>query len=163
MKIVKVMSDWNWLAWGKEWTLFFLTICAIALSADSLSEELPGGPTVQPDRLVRGENSSLMEIAPVITQVDLKKGDPFWELFITAYGDIGCYDKREYEILRQSGTTLIIPRMQRSRPESECKSRRDEFRDKVADLDPQSASSQLIRVLSYNGWIELDRSSALDL
>jgi hypothetical protein len=151
------MTNWSWLAWGMERKLSFLTLCAMLLGAVSLSQEIAGGPTVQPERMVRGENSSLMEVAPTILDLELKKGDPFWELFIVAVGDLGCYDKREYEISRETSETLVIPRLQRSRPESTCKPRKDSFRDKVADLDPNSTSSQKIRVLSYNGWIEVGR------
>ena len=149
------MTNWSWLAWGKVRTLSFLTMCTVISNRAALSTEVPGGPTVQPDRMVRGENSSLYEVSPVVLEVEVLKGDPFLEVFIKARGDTGCNDKREYHIQREVVETIIVPRLQRSRPESPCKPNNEEFRDKVADLDPNSEASKLIKVLGYNGWIEI--------
>jgi hypothetical protein len=156
LKNVKSMTNWNWLAWGKVRSLCFLTLCMVQSSL-SLSTETAGGPTVQPERVVRGENSSLYEVSPVVLEVEVKKGDPFLEVFIKGSGDIGCNDKREYQVQREIVETIIVPRLERSRPEAPCKPRIEEFRDKVADLDPNSEASNLIKVLGYNGWIEIQR------
>lgn len=129
---------------------FFVLIIPICLA---LSREAIGGPT-QPPLPADSEllNPGLQEISPHIHDIIIRKDGPFIEVYIHALGALDCYDMREYEVTRLSSQTIIVPRLKRSRPGSECDSKLQEFEDKVADLDPSLDSAYSLEILGYLGW-----------
>lgn len=100
----------------------------------------------------QGPHSRLEEVSPLIDAVEVKKGDPYLEVFITGHGHLDCYDVREFVVDRKADVTEIIPRLRRSSPDKPCKVKLQSFRDKAADLDPYARASYNIQVLGFRGW-----------
>lgn len=100
------------------------------------------------------DQGALQEISPYVIEIEILRNELFLEVFLKGKGDLGCYDQREYEVRRKDpDSTVVIPRLKRSKPDTPCKPSFEEFRDKVADLDAAADSSYHIRVLGYRGWV----------
>ena len=112
-----------------------------------ISVSVLGGPS-QPHLVAQPR---LEEIAPIIENVEIKKGDPFIEVFITGTGHLDCYDSREYQVEVGTTSTRIIPRLKRTNALRSCKKDLKSFRDKAADLDPYNPASQEVEVLGFRG------------
>lgn len=133
----------------------FLTILCVALSstlfAPSSRADAPAQNFLSLDRTI--VNRGFLEVAPVISQVVIKKGDPFIEVFIN--GDVpegDCYDKKEFIVEALKDETQVIARFRRLNPEQPCRSKIKSFSEKVADLDPNNPASKVVQVLGYYGW-----------
>ncbi len=92
------------------------------------------------------------EVSPLIQTIEIQKGDPFIEVFISGWGHLDCFDAREFVVERNASSTAIVPRLRRFNATRPCKLGLKFFRDKAADLDPALASSYEIEVLGYKGW-----------
>jgi len=92
------------------------------------------------------------EVSPLIEDIELKRGDPFIEVFITGSGHIDCYDSREYVVEKLERKIRIIARLRRLPTSKRCKLGVKTFKDKAADLDPQSPASYEVEVLGFKGW-----------
>jgi hypothetical protein len=101
-----------------------------------------------------GSKKAFFEKSPIIDEVEVFIGDPFVEVFIRGRVEKDCFSDREYSIEKKENETIIIPRFKTFDIDRKCESRLVDFREKAADLDPQSPSSRKIKVLSYLGWIE---------
>ncbi|MBS1983952.1 MAG: hypothetical protein JST16_07245 [Bdellovibrionales bacterium] len=106
------------------------------------------GGTTQPP----GPHSGLEEVSPLILDIELVKGDPYIEVFVTGMGHLDCYDVHEFDVQKTPTYTQIVPRLKRSKPERPCKLGLKKYRDKAADLDPQSPASLEVHVLGFRGW-----------
>lgn len=107
-----------------------------------------GGPT-QPQILTPNHFS---EVSPLLQDVEIKKGEPFIEVFIEGWGHLDCFTVREFLVEKKAQSTQIIPRLRRVDTASKCKLGLKMFRDKAADLDPNNPASYEIEVLGYKGW-----------
>ncbi len=134
--------SWGWVRVGSCLKKVGLGLIAVAWYSQAL-----GGPS-QPPSL----QNHFEEISPLIQDIEIKKGDPFIEVFIVGAGNLDCYDVREFAVEKMPNSTHIIPRLRRLNPLKPCKIGLKTFRDKAADLDPANPSSYQIEVLSYKGW-----------
>ncbi len=133
-----------------------LTICKAALGGP-FPPQNKSGVLPAPAHLLPlpsgGPHTAFEEISPLIESVEIKKGNPFVEIFVKGYGHLDCYDVREFQVERTSHSTQIIPRLRRMNPSKPCKLGIKSFYDKAADLDPSSPSTEIIEVLGYRGWL----------
>lgn len=104
--------------------------------------------------LRREHQARLEEISPLVNDVEIKKGDPFIEVFVSGTAHTDCYDVREYVVEKTDAKTLIVPRFRRSNSEKACRVGLRDFRDKAADLDPANLASYQIEVLGFRGWVK---------
>lgn len=100
----------------------------------------------------QGPHSRLEEVSPLVEDIEIKKGDPYLEVFIGGLGHLDCYDVREFSVEKVEGETRIVPRLRRSDAHKPCKLGLKRFKDKAADLDPQNPASLKIAVLGFSGW-----------
>lgn len=126
------------------WQKFFVALIGVC----SVSAVTFGGATTRP----QGPHSRLEEVSPLVEDIEIKKGDPYLEVFIGGLGHLDCYDVREFVVEKMSGETRIIPRLRRSDSHKPCKLGLKRFKDKAADLDPHSPASEQIAVLGFSGW-----------
>jgi len=126
----------------------FLTLMAFGFFLKTIS--IQAAPPLLDRELV---NRGFLEIAPIVTKVIVKKGDPFIEVFLQgeiAEGD--CFDKKEYLVETKKDYTQVLARFRKNNPDAECKAKASTFTDKVADLDPANPASQIVKVLGFYGW-----------
>jgi hypothetical protein len=133
----------------------FLCGCALSLFVNAAANgDLRAGThasAISRDLVNRG----FEELAPVVTDVVVKKGDPFVEVFITGYvNEDFCFEKKEYAVEGDANETRIIVRFRKSSGGPACKGGRKFFSDKAADLDPNSPAAKIVKVLGYYGWQE---------
>jgi len=96
--------------------------------------------------------SRFVEFSPKIVAVEVLKGDPFLEVFVSGYATVDCFDIREYHVEKYDTHTSVVPRFRSSKPDELCKSPMVMFREKAADLDPNSPASGRVEVLGEAGW-----------
>ena len=126
-----------------------------------VSGEVLGGPTQPALSALKTSGApsqfdSLVEIAPNITDVEIKKSASSIEVFLTGEAKLECYDLREFVVQKEAAKVMIVPRFRSSKPDHECQGSLKTFHAKVADLDPANSASYHVRVLGYLGWIHRD-------
>ena len=98
------------------------------------------------------ERARFIEESPIIQDVEIIKGNPFIEVFISGNNETSCFDVHEYAVEKTDKVTKIVPRFRRSWAEKPCDGKMHYFREKAADLDPISPASYEVQVLGYHGW-----------
>jgi hypothetical protein len=133
--------------WARLWLIAWLfTGTRFLAFAAPASPDEPSSPT---GNAVEGP---LEEVSPLIERIELKRSPVSIEVFIAGVAHTACYDTRDIEVVKKENSTLIIPRLKRSHPFTSCKIGLSRFNEKIADLDPLSASSRLVSVLGFRGW-----------
>jgi len=123
-----------------------------------LGSEVIGGPTppqikpLDPVSIPREER--LLQISPLIDDIQIKSSDTTIEVFIDARAMVDCYDQSENLVELREGYTRIIPRRSQSKERRNCSKRVRSYTEKIAELDAADPASREIKILGFRGWHE---------